>query len=120
MDMISVDRSCVTEEGFRALLSLRETVMLAEISEDKSRKDIEKGFVSPLRRLKPRHCFPWPEFFFLGAVYRSEFLTGGARQKVLRKLVQTLLTPAYRFEYNLSPCDELLHRRVLQKPSELI
>jgi len=120
MDMISVDRSSVMEDGIRAVLSLRETVVLAEISEAKIRKDIEKGFLSPLRGSESRHCFRWPDVFFLGAVYRSEFLTGGARQKVLRKLVETLLTPAYRFEYNLSPSDELLHRRVWQKPSDLI
>jgi len=118
MDMITVDRSRVMEDGIRAILSLRETVLLAEISEAKIRKDIEKGFLSPLRGAESRHCFRWPDVFFLGAVYRSEFLTGGARQKVLRKLVETLLSPAYRFEYKL--CGELFHRRVWQKPSDLI
>jgi uncharacterized protein (DUF433 family) len=120
MDMISVDRSRVIEDGIRAILSLRETVVLAKISEAKIRKDIEKGFLSPLRGSESRHCFRWPDVFFLGAVYRSEFLTGGARQKVLRKLVETLLTPAYSHEYNLSLCDQLLQRRVWQKPSDLI
>jgi uncharacterized protein (DUF433 family) len=116
MEMISVDRSKVVEDGIRAVLSLRETVVLAEISEAKLRKDIEKGFLSPLRGSESRHCFRWPDVFFLSAVYRSEFLTGGARQKVLRKLIETLLTPAYRHEYNLSLCDKVLYRR----PSDLI
>jgi uncharacterized protein (DUF433 family) len=119
MDMISVDRSRVMEDGIRAILSLRETVVLAEISEAKIRKDIENGFLSPLRGSESRHCFRWPDVFFLGAVYRSEFLTGGARQKVLRKLIETLLTPNYRYEYN-SLCSELLRHRVWQKPSDLI
>jgi uncharacterized protein (DUF433 family) len=119
MEMTFVNRSKAMEDGIRAVLSLRETVVLAEISEDKLRKDIEKGFLSPLRGSGSRHCFRWPDVFFLGAIYRSEFLTGGARRRLLRKLVEDLLTPAYRLEYKLVS-DDLPRRRVWQKPSDLI
>jgi len=120
MDIVAVDRSGMLKDGIRAIVSLRETAVLAEISETKIRKDIEKGFLSPLRaRTESRPCFRWPDVFFLGAVYRTDFLDGGARQKVLRKLVEALLIPAYRVEYKML-CDDLLSRRVWQKPSDLI
>jgi len=118
MDTIRADRSKSLEEGIRAVLSLRETVVLAQISEMRIRKDIEKGYLSPLRASETRHCFRWPDVFFLAAVYRSDHLTGGARKKVLRQLVETLLAPACRREYDL--WHEHLHHRVWVKPSTLI
>jgi len=118
MDTIRTGRSKSLEEGIRAVLSLRETVVLAQISEMRIRKDIEKGYLSPLRASEIRHCFRWPDVFFLAAVYRSDHLTGGARRKVLRQLVETLLAPAYRREYDL--WHEYLNHRVRDKPSTLI
>jgi uncharacterized protein (DUF433 family) len=117
MDTICADRSRLGD-AIRAVLSLRETVMLAQISETRIRKDIEKGYLSPLRASETRHCFRWPDVFFLAAVYRSEHLTGGARKKVLRRLVETLLAPAYRREYEL--WHEHVHHQVWRKPSDLI
>jgi len=123
MDTTRANRSL--EEGIRAVLSLRETVVLAQISEKRIRKDIEKGYLSPLRASQSRHCFRWPDVFFLAAVYRSDHLTGGGRQKVLRQLIANLLAPAYRREYDSwrhhdSWRHEYLHWRLRDKPSDLI
>lgn len=75
--------------GSRGLLSLLETVVLAEVPEDRVRKDIETG-VYPARRIvrfdNKRMCFNWSDVFTIAAVYRNRVLTGKLRRLVFEKV----------------------------------
>jgi uncharacterized protein (DUF433 family) len=72
----------------RAMASLREAFILAEISDLKTvRKDIENGWltrsvISDNRRL----WFRWVDVILLGAVYRNHHLTGSLRKRVLERI----------------------------------
>src|SRR5262249_2320441 len=117
------ERSFKLEDGVRAVLSLREAVLLAEVSENRVRKDIEKGVLLPLRASSTRPCFRWPDVFFLNAVYRNALLTGQGRGKVFERLVATLLQPTYRHQYTLVVCthpDSDHENRIWDFPSHLV
>jgi uncharacterized protein (DUF433 family) len=110
-------------DGVRAVLSLREAVLLAEVSESRVRKDIEKGVLSPLRTSTTRPCFRWPDVFFLNAVYRNALLTGQGRGRVFQHLVETLLQPTYRHQYTSVVCthpDNDHAMRIWDFPSHLV
>jgi uncharacterized protein (DUF433 family) len=72
--------------AIRALLSFRETVVLAEIPEKKVRKDIETG-VLEARRVPvfndDRIGFLWSDVFALAAVYRNHHMNSRMRKRAL-------------------------------------
>jgi uncharacterized protein (DUF433 family) len=82
MDMIS--HGCVPN-SIRASLSLRETLILAEISDFKKvRKDIDSGWI-PRRVISDnrRLWFRWLDVILLGAVYRNDHLSAPLRKRAL-------------------------------------
>jgi uncharacterized protein (DUF433 family) len=73
----------------RELLTLLETVVLAEVSEHRVRKDIETGVYPSGRvvRLEDRRlCFRWIDVYTVAAVYRNHILTGKLRKLVFQKV----------------------------------
>jgi uncharacterized protein (DUF433 family) len=76
-----------SDDAVRAMASLRETFILAEISEKKVRKDIEKGWLTRLVISDNlRLWFRWTDVILLGAVYRNHHLTGMLRKHVLERV----------------------------------
>jgi uncharacterized protein (DUF433 family) len=120
MDTICATNSSRFEQGIRATLSLKETTVLADISEGRLRKDVENGVLCPARAIETRPCFRWPDVFFLGAVYRTDSLTRSARGKVYRLMVQALLQPSYRHHYDIFVCNKHELSRIWETPSNLI
>lgn len=73
----------------RALLSLREAVVLAEVPESRVRKDIDTGVLAPPRILRfgdARLCVNWIYAFTLAAVYGNTFLNARLRKSALDKV----------------------------------
>jgi uncharacterized protein (DUF433 family) len=83
--------------GFRAILSLRETVVLASVAETVIRKDIEDKILWPVRLdcedNKPR--FRWVDVFLLAAVYRNHHLSKKMRKVALDRL-ENCVAPSFR------------------------
>lgn len=77
-----------SDHGVREMVSLRETFILAEISDMKKvRKDIENGWltrsvISDNRRL----WFRWPDVVLLAAVYSNHFMNGPLRKRALERV----------------------------------
>ncbi|WP_095201121.1 DUF433 domain-containing protein [Mesorhizobium carmichaelinearum] len=75
----------------RNLLSLKEVVTLADVSERRVRKDIETGVLAAPRFVRlgdSRLAFTWSYVVVLAAVYGNESLTGKLRKRALCKLDQ--------------------------------
>jgi len=75
----------------RNLLSLKEVVTLADVSEKRVRKDIETGVLAAPRFVRledSRLAFTWNYVVVLAAVYGNELLTGKLRRRALCKLDQ--------------------------------
>jgi uncharacterized protein (DUF433 family) len=73
----------------RELLTLLETVVLAEVSEARLRKDIETGLYPAGRIVRfedRRICFQWSDVFTIAAVYRNSVLNGRLRKLVFEKV----------------------------------
>jgi uncharacterized protein (DUF433 family) len=108
--------------GFRAILSLREAVVLASITENAVRKDIEDKVLSPIRFTyednKPR--FRWVDVFLLAAVYRNHLLNRKMRRIALDRL-EVCVAPTFR-KSSVSCQMELTHlcTPIWEKPSNLI
>jgi uncharacterized protein (DUF433 family) len=81
-------------DEIRAMLSLRETTLLAGVSETRVRKDIETGVLLPIKA-EDRLLFRWADAYILAAVYRGNLLSGTLRRKALEEL-EGLLEPACR------------------------
>lgn len=83
-------------DDIRALLSLREAALLADVPEAKVRKDIETGLLSPLRSKNPeRLLFRWADIYILAALYKSESLTATARKNGVEAF-EALVEPSMR------------------------
>lgn len=75
----------------RNLLSLKEVVTLADVSEKRVRKDIETGVLEAPRFVRledSRLAFTWNYVVVLAAVYGNDYLTGKLRRRALCKLDQ--------------------------------
>jgi uncharacterized protein (DUF433 family) len=73
----------------RELLTLLETTILAEVSENRVRKDIETGLYPSARIVRfddRRMCFRWSDVFTIAAVYRNRALNGRMRKLVFEKV----------------------------------
>jgi uncharacterized protein (DUF433 family) len=76
-----------TAEAVRSLLSLREGLVLAEVSEKNVRKDIESGWLS--RRVVSeghRLWFRWIDVFLLAGVYRNRLLSATLRKRAWERV----------------------------------
>ncbi len=83
-------------EEIRAMLSLREATLLADVSEARVRKDIETGLLSPIRSANlERLFFRWADVFVFAAVYKSDLLSGSLRKKAFDEL-EGLMEPSCR------------------------
>jgi uncharacterized protein (DUF433 family) len=104
----------------RALLSLRETTLLAGVQESRVRKDIETGLLSPIRARNPdRLLFRWADAFLFAGIYKSN-LPGQLRQKAIETF-ESLIEPTFRREfYRLLDADELIGAKCAwSRPSRL-
>jgi uncharacterized protein (DUF433 family) len=80
----------------RAMLSLREATVLADVTEAKIRKDIETGFLAPIKSANAeRLLFRWPDVFVFAAVYRGDLLSAALRKKAFDEL-EGLMEPSCR------------------------
>jgi uncharacterized protein (DUF433 family) len=87
-----------TEDRPRALLSLRETALLASIQESKVRKDIETGLLAPIKVKKSdRLLFRWADVFLFAGIYKSN-LPSHLRRKAIEKF-ESLIEPTSRREF---------------------
>src|SRR5262249_25193236 len=83
-------------DEIRAMLSLREATLLADVPEAKVRKDIETGLLSPI---KPedleRLLFRWADVYVFAAVYKGDLLSGALRKKAFEAF-EGLVEPSCR------------------------
>ena len=95
MDMVSgavMNRHCVPMSApprGRNLLSLREVVVLANVSEGRVRKDIETGVLAKphvVRLADARLCFEWFHVFMVAAVYGNAHLNGKLRKIAISRI----------------------------------
>jgi len=87
----------------RALLSLREATLLADVSEAKVRKDIETGLLSPIKTENlERLLFRWADVYVFAAVYKGDLLSGALRKRAFEEF-EGLVEPSCRryFYYSL-------------------
>ena len=80
------------EASARALLSLREATMLADVSEKRVRKDIETGVLNAphIYRIKDnRPRTHWSFVFTLAAVYGNSHLNGALRKRALDEVAHS-------------------------------
>jgi uncharacterized protein (DUF433 family) len=83
----------------RALLSLREAALLADVAESKIRKDIETGLLAPIKSADhERLFFRWADVFVFAAVYRGDLFSGPLRKKAFDAL-EELMAPSSRREF---------------------
>jgi uncharacterized protein (DUF433 family) len=108
-------------DDIRALLSLREATLLADVPEAKVRKDIETGVLPPIRcGNAERLLFRWADVYVFAAVYKGDLLPGGMRRKIFEAF-ESLLEPSCRRRFYRSlgaealtaaTCPRLLPRRL--------
>jgi len=85
--VVNPNPSIETVNAVRALLSLKEGLVLADVSERTVRKDLESG---RLRRRAVsegnRLWFRWVDVVFLAGVYRNDFLTAPLRKRAWERV----------------------------------
>ncbi len=83
-------------DDVRAMLSLREAALLAEVPEAKVRKDLETGVLPPIKAGgAERLLFRWADVYVFTAVYKDDLLPGGMRRKAFASF-ESLLDPSCR------------------------
>ena len=88
--------SCAPEDDIRAVLSLRETAILGEISEAAVRKDIETGVLPAIKAGRSeRLLFRWADVYVVAAVYKGSLLSSALRKKAFEEF-ESLLEPSCR------------------------
>src|ERR1700704_4018938 len=90
-------------DEIRAMLSLREATLLADVPEAKVRKDIETGLLSPIKTENlERLLFRWADVYVFAAVYKGDLLSGALRKKAFEEF-EGLVEPSCRryFYYSL-------------------
>jgi uncharacterized protein (DUF433 family) len=99
-------RTAATE--LRAMLSLRETTLLADVPEAKVRKDIETGLLPPIKSGNvERLLFRWADVYIFAAVYKGDLLPGALRRSAFEQF-EDLLEPSCRRHFYHSLDDEAL------------
>jgi uncharacterized protein (DUF433 family) len=114
-------RSSLRTAGFRATLSLREAVVLADVPEARIRKDIETGLLSPIKGAPiERLLFRWVDAFVFAAVYRGELFSAPLRKKAFAELEGLVDPSCRRHFYRHMDFDTLMATRCTQsRPSDL-
>ena len=107
-------------KSFRAILSLRETVVLASVAENAIRKDIEDKILWPVRceHNDSKPSFRWVDVFLLAAVYGSHHLSKKMRKIALDSL-ENCVAPSYRRSAVCLPQMDY-DCEIWEKPSDLI
>jgi uncharacterized protein (DUF433 family) len=91
--------SRISSDEIRAMLSLREATLLADVPEAKVRKDIETGLLPTIKTESlERLLFRWEDVYALSAVYAGDLLPGILRRKAFDEL-ESLLEPSCRRQY---------------------
>lgn len=75
----------------RDVLSLKETTVIAKISEDRVRKDIENGWLGVDRVSDRRIAFRWQDSIALGAIYKNSMLSVEHRKAALNNFKWSFL-----------------------------
>jgi uncharacterized protein (DUF433 family) len=89
-------RPHATAAKVRAMLSLREATVLADVAEAKVRKDIETGLLAPIKSANlERLLFRWADVFVFAAVYKGDLLSATLRKTAFAEL-ESLLAPSSR------------------------
>jgi uncharacterized protein (DUF433 family) len=89
MNVHTAGSGVVATDNCRRLLSLKEVVTLADVSERRIRKDIETGLLTApnvLRLADARLCFDWTAVFRFAAVYSNAYLTAKLRRIALDQI----------------------------------
>jgi uncharacterized protein (DUF433 family) len=121
--------NAVYEEGhsralgdeIRAMLSLREATLLANVPEAKVRKDIETGLLSPIKTENlERLLFRWADVYVFAAVYKGDLLSGALRKKAFEEF-EGLVEPSCRrhFYYSLEVEALMAAKCTWHRPSRL-
>jgi len=108
-------------DEIRALLSLREATVLADVPEAKVRKDIETGLLSPIKTENiERLLFRWADVYVFAAVYKGDLLSGALRKKAFEEF-EGLVDPSCRryFYYSLEVEALMAAKCAWPKPSSL-
>jgi len=96
-------------DEIRAMLSLREATVLADVPEAKVRKDIETGLLSPIKSGDfERLLFRWADVFVFAAVYKSDLLSSPLRKKAFGALEGLVEPSCRRHFYSHLDADELM------------
>jgi uncharacterized protein (DUF433 family) len=114
-------RRHATVGKIRAMLSLRETTVLADVAEAKIRKDIETGFLAPIKSANAeRLLFRWADVFVFAAVYKGDLLSAALRKKAFDEL-EGLMEPSDRrhYYYHLDANALMAAKLMWNRPSKL-
>jgi uncharacterized protein (DUF433 family) len=105
----------------RAMLSLREAAVLADVAEAKIRKDIETGFFAPIKSANgERLLFRWADVFVFAAVYKGDLLSAALRKKAFAELEGLMAPSSRRHFYERLDAEALLAVTLTQdRPSQL-
>jgi uncharacterized protein (DUF433 family) len=114
-------RPRATAAKVRAMLSLREVTVLAGIAEAKVRKDIETGFLAPIKSANAeRLLFRWADVFVFAAVYKGDLLSAALRKKAFAELEGLMAPSGRRHFYEHLDAKALLATKLTRdRPSQL-
>jgi uncharacterized protein (DUF433 family) len=114
-------RRHATAGKIRAMLSLRETTVLADVAEAKIRKDIETGFLAPIKSANAeRLLFRWADVFVFAAVYKGDLFSAALRKKAFAELEGLMAPSSRRHFYEHLDAEALLADTLTRdRPSQL-
>ncbi len=103
----------------RAMLSLREAALLADVPEAKVRKDIETGVLSPIKA--ERLLFRWADVFIFAAVYNGDLPSGTLRKRAFEEFESLLEPSCRRHFYSLLDIEAVMAAKLAShRPSRLL
>jgi uncharacterized protein (DUF433 family) len=108
-------------DEIRAVLSLREATLLADVPEAKVRKDIETGLLPPIKTENlDRLLFRWVDVFVFAAIYKGDLLPSALRKKAFEEF-EGLVEPSWRrhFYYSLKVDALMAAKCTWHRPSRL-
>ena len=114
-------RRHATAAKVRAMLSLREATVLADVAEAKVRKDIETGLLRPIKSANlERLLFRWSDVFVFAAVYKGDLLSTALRKMAFAELEGLVAPSDRRHFYEHLDADSLLDATLTRdRPSQL-
>jgi uncharacterized protein (DUF433 family) len=114
-------RPHATAAKVRAMLSLREATVLADVAEAKVRKDIETGLLTPIKSSGvERLLFRWADVFVFAAVYKGDMLSAALRKKAFEELEDLIAPSGRRHFYDHLDAKALLAATLTRdRPSQL-